>query len=282
MILKIPVEDRVSTYPGRVVLTPVPDEANMFDMVRADDPITQGTPINKALFDNKAYTLTGDVTLYVSPTGNDVSGDGGLDAPYKTIQKAIDAIPKYLGGFTATIDIEAGTYEERLLINGFSGGRLVIGVYGRSTTVRGIDIDNSSIVETNISKITYASGFNGNLFDVDYGSNVLINQGVTMDCTNGGLIGGLYVRHNSCVTASSGNSITTSNGFASIDASYGSRLSLSRVDGSNNYFGLTASRGAVITYESSTLASDIGDAADTGGRIFVGSGTVNLLKATIE
>ena len=282
MSLKIKVEDRVPTYPGRVILTPVANEDNTFDMQRADEPLNSGTPINKALFDNKAYTLTSDATLYVSTSGSDVDGDGSIDSPYKTIQKAIDEVPKHLGGHTATIDIEAGTYEERLVINGFSCGRLVIGVYGRSTTVRGIDIDNSSLVVTNISKITYAAGFNGNLFDVNNNSSVLIEQGVTLDATNGGLIGCLYVTNNSTVSASSGNSVTANNGFASIDASYGSRLTLSRVAGSNSYFGLTASRGAVITYESSTLTSTIGDAADTGGRIFVGSGTVNLSKATIE
>ena len=48
----IDVKDRVPTYPGRVILTPVAGKANTFDMVRADEPIEPGTPINKALFDS--------------------------------------------------------------------------------------------------------------------------------------------------------------------------------------------------------------------------------------
>jgi hypothetical protein len=48
----IEVVDRVPTYPGRVKLTPVSGQANTYDMVRADEPIEVGTPINKALFDS--------------------------------------------------------------------------------------------------------------------------------------------------------------------------------------------------------------------------------------
>ena len=48
----IEVLDRVPTHPGRVKLIPVEGQANTYDMVRADEPIVEGTPINKALFDS--------------------------------------------------------------------------------------------------------------------------------------------------------------------------------------------------------------------------------------
>lgn len=44
------MQDRVPTYPGRVTLTPVPGQANTYDLVRADDPTQEGTPLNKATF----------------------------------------------------------------------------------------------------------------------------------------------------------------------------------------------------------------------------------------
>lgn len=47
----IEVIDRIPTYPGRVKMIPVDGQPNTYDMVRADDPIEPGTPINKALFD---------------------------------------------------------------------------------------------------------------------------------------------------------------------------------------------------------------------------------------
>lgn len=42
--------DRVPTYPGRVVLTPVTGQTNTYDLTRADDPVVAGTPLNAALF----------------------------------------------------------------------------------------------------------------------------------------------------------------------------------------------------------------------------------------
>jgi hypothetical protein len=44
--------DRVPKYPGRVMLSPVAGKANTFDMVRADEPNIDGTPIDKATLDS--------------------------------------------------------------------------------------------------------------------------------------------------------------------------------------------------------------------------------------
>ena len=61
------MKDRVPRYPGRVQLTPVPGQANTYDLVRADDPVEAGTPLNKAslLHDNTATALglSGDPTV---------------------------------------------------------------------------------------------------------------------------------------------------------------------------------------------------------------------------
>lgn len=42
------MENRQPTYPGRVILTPVPGQENTYDMIRADEPTVEGTPLNKA------------------------------------------------------------------------------------------------------------------------------------------------------------------------------------------------------------------------------------------
>ena len=42
------MQDRVPLYPGRVTLAPVSGQANTFDLVRADQPTQEGTPLNKA------------------------------------------------------------------------------------------------------------------------------------------------------------------------------------------------------------------------------------------
>ena len=54
----IEVKDRIPTYPGRVKLVPVQGQADTYDMVRADEPVEVGTPINKALFDSITGTIS--------------------------------------------------------------------------------------------------------------------------------------------------------------------------------------------------------------------------------
>ena len=54
------IVDRVPKYAGRVKLTPVSGQENIFDMVRADAPTVEGTPIDKATFDSITQSrLTG-------------------------------------------------------------------------------------------------------------------------------------------------------------------------------------------------------------------------------
>lgn len=53
------MKDRVPLYPGRVKLTPVSGQENTYDMVRADEPTQEGTPLSKAtlLSDDTAAAL---------------------------------------------------------------------------------------------------------------------------------------------------------------------------------------------------------------------------------
>ena len=61
------MKDRVPTYPGRVILNPVSGQENTYDIVRADEPQQEGTPLNKAtLLDDttaEKLGLTGDPTV---------------------------------------------------------------------------------------------------------------------------------------------------------------------------------------------------------------------------
>lgn len=41
------MKDRLPLFPGRVKLTPVSGQENTYDMVRADQPSEEGTPLNK-------------------------------------------------------------------------------------------------------------------------------------------------------------------------------------------------------------------------------------------
>lgn len=64
------MKDRQPKYPGRVKLIPVPGQPNVYDMVRADEPIVAGMAINKAnlLTDATAQKLK---LTQSDPTPND-------------------------------------------------------------------------------------------------------------------------------------------------------------------------------------------------------------------
>nr|DAU90823.1 MAG TPA: hypothetical protein [Caudoviricetes sp.] len=69
--------DRVSQYPGRVILTPVAGQPDTYTMTRADSPTVEGTPLDKATFDSivqsrltgRYYKLQGIKTALSSQTG---------------------------------------------------------------------------------------------------------------------------------------------------------------------------------------------------------------------
>lgn len=67
-----------------------------------------------------------NTNYYVSTTGSDTTGEGTSASPFRTIQHAIDILPKDLGGYTASIIVADGTYNEDISINGFSGGLLIV------------------------------------------------------------------------------------------------------------------------------------------------------------
>lgn len=281
MALKIPVEDRVSTHPGRVKLVPVSGETNLYDMERADEPITKGTPINKQLLDNKAYTLTEDVTVYVTASGSDVDGDGSADYPFKTIQKAIDALPKHLGGHTAEISIAFGVYAERVVVDGFSSGRLVVGKPGEVFIIDGIEINDSSFVETNIYQIDRPTSSSRPLFLVKNGSNVLINSDMMLDGLDMG-INGVMVENNSHVVTGPNVVLTVNNCGTTILAQWCSFVSVNKITGAENMFGMSASQGAIISYKTDTTSKNWSNYADSGGLVLTAQNSTDLSDATLD
>ena len=51
-MIEVNFVDRVPTEPGLVKLTPVPGQENHYIMERADAPIVEGTPLDKATLDS--------------------------------------------------------------------------------------------------------------------------------------------------------------------------------------------------------------------------------------
>ena len=282
MAFKIQVEDRVPTYPGRVTLTPVSGEENTFDLERADLPIAEGTPINKKLFDSKSDRLVEDVTVYVASTGDDVEGDGGADAPFLTIQAAINALPKNLDGHTAEISIGFGVYNERVTVEGFSSGRLIVGKYGEVfTIVGGIDIINSSFVETNIYQIERDTSSSRPLFLAKDGSNVSVGSNMILDGIDEGVTG-MIAENSSHVVTANNVTLTCNNCAMAISAMWCSFVSVSTITGSENVFGMSASQGSIVSYKTDTLSKMWSNNADSGGLVLTGKNSSDLSDATLD
>lgn len=224
---------------------------------------------------------SGDEIIYVSTSGNDASGDGSESYPYKTIQHAIDAIPKNLAGHTVTIDIAAGTYNENLVVENFHGGKIVIGSAGKSFTINGITIDNSSFVESNIYQIKKKSGINNNLFVAKNGSNIFINRNIVLDGVDRS-VAGIAAENNSHISTGS-NVIVTANYCVGIAAaSANSYIYLDTIEGSENVIGVSATMGSVISYKTDNSLKDWGNNAASGGLVLTGSNSTTLSGATLD
>lgn len=273
MSLKVPVVDRIPTYPGRVKLTPVDASNNIYDLTRADQPIEEGTPINKALFDSKADGVAESATIYVATNGSDTGGDGTSGAPYATIQKAIDSIPKVLNGKHITIDIAAGTYSERVQIDGFSGGRLTLGVAGRAVTVNGISIWSSSFVRLNIPNIVYNSKFAGSLLYGGANSEVFVVSNMTLKGSGVTTIGIGFEQGSTLTTAGTAITVEETTNSA-VQADTGAKIVFYRIAGSGNTGNaLKADNGGMITYDTRTLEAPTLFATNSGGKIYRGAQT---------
>ena len=87
------MKDRIPKYPGRVKLTPVEGQANTFDMIRADEPEQEGTPLNKK-------TLLTDETASLFGLGEDATvGDAfGVLSEAAFVKKVPQYTQVSLGG----------------------------------------------------------------------------------------------------------------------------------------------------------------------------------------
>ena len=85
------MQDRIPTHPGRVKLTPVTGEENTYDMERADGPVQEGTPLNKA-------------TLLTDDTETAIWGD----AQNRTVDEALKAVNYQIGDTLTTARTDLG------------------------------------------------------------------------------------------------------------------------------------------------------------------------------
>ena len=204
------------------------------------------------------------VTVYVSPSGNDSTGDGTSARPYKTITKALQAIPRNLNGDTATISIAAGVYNESPVIKGFNGPlRLSL---ANSASIKSLTVDGCVVLHTG-SMLTLAPTSTGD-------TGLLIQNGATWvslaDITVSAGTKGIAVQYGSKMSASGVVSIhnTTSIGLEVLSASMADIYNLK---GTGNATAIASSGGSIISYTLMSISGIARMLTTNGGRIYSGA-----------
>ena len=150
------MENRQPTYPGRVVLTPVPGAENTYVMTRADEPTVEGTPLNKA-------TLLQDATCALLDLPNTAVPD---DAFAKL------ALGTSMYGYLITVVDGFGHPMEGLTVSGIqsrTGGACVTDENGQALGVS---------TETSVS-VSVTSPY----FDLDSASQTVQSTGIITSAT---------------------------------------------------------------------------------------------------
>ena len=213
--------------------------------------------------------LYSTVSLYVSASGNDTTGNGSQAAPFKTVTKAMSIIGTDLGGAAARIYVSPGTYSESIYLQGVSNGSLLI-----SAT----DFNNRPTF-TNIVSITDCDSVTL--------SGITINQSAFPNAVS--VVRSFYVyldrcsitgsSARGCVSASEGScvylySCTFNSAITVITSTSGARVAASNCNGSGNGTVFMASDNGLIT---DGLANSIAGATKyltaNGGRVFAGAQT---------
>lgn len=151
------MRDRVPRYPGRVKLTPVSGQANVYDMTRADSPTQEGDPINKS-------TLLKDSTAALFGLGSDAVPDDVFSKIFDHVDTIL-TIPSGTEDPAALLDNLLDEYiaKKRDKSVGFvcMSTAVVHPVLGEGTYIFKINVIGQKYVS--IEAISYASGLSHNV-----------------------------------------------------------------------------------------------------------------------
>ena len=153
------MQDREPIYPGRVIMTQVFGQANTYDMERADKPLQQGTPLNKA-------TLLKDATaaLYGLGTGavpDDVLAELGKYKQYWWRRRALGHYVLQETSISAPRPIYVNS------------GSVVTYTYGSSVTINQTD---RTVTINNPQTLTTQRTPNASVFDPLIGSYYICDK----------------------------------------------------------------------------------------------------------
>lgn len=189
------------------------------------------------ILDLRGMFLHNNVVAVVSPSGNDTTGNGSSGAPFRTFNRALQAIPKNLNGHTATIQAAAGTYAEVVRIADFSGGDVILaGTSNTAITITGLVVDNCNVLVDGLQLNVGSSGIfvsnKGLLFSAT--SNIIVN----------GAAEGVTLRYGGKIEVTT--TLTVNNATRALQVQYNSDASVATLAGTNNTIGIYAYNSSVF------------------------------------
>ncbi len=138
--------------------------------------------------------LTQNITVYISPTGNDATGDGSQLNPWASLNKAVASIPKNLNGYRATISMAQGSYymSSALSVSSFLGGD--VWIEGNNSTIYGLESEQISVSlgTPGFFLIVYNLNFINRYTGVNNSARAFVrtNAGCTVQCNSCSFDGG--------------------------------------------------------------------------------------------
>ena len=206
---------------------------------------------------------SGALNLYVAESGDDTAGDGTVTNPWRSIQKAVDAIPQIVN-HNVNIHVDAGTY---------AGGVELRGYFGKGQIVIQGDVNDPS------SRIVQIGSNDRGIFIVQASATVIIS-GLTFEqtdnATNGVQVhGSTYVQVSNCAFVglypadASGAALlydmsrgyvadsTFSNYYVAIQSRYGSGVFCHSITGSGNGYGYRGVDAGLIAASANGLSAAI-------------------------
>lgn len=216
--------------------------------------------------------LEADVAYYVATTGSDLTGDGTQAKPYKTIQRAVDILPKDLNGYTATIQVAAGTYGEDVKISSLHGGMFQL--YSSSKDTLAGTCIVKSITMRYCKGYMMVNGFAGTQVEdapfvvsrCHYAS-ILYCQSTISARTKAGI----YISESS--SAVSGCRIANRNVALQVITSNVFSDNWDRTGSVNNDYGLSSNRGSIITTTGNQPEGTVSTIQSVGGAFIKDNGT---------
>lgn len=222
---------------------------------------------------NALSGLVGSVTLYVSPSGSDTTGNGGSTTPYATLAKALSTLPKDLNGKRVNISMAGGTYTEaRVAIDSFHNG--VLFIYG--TDSAHAVLNNGASVTNCSAKITMQYlDFKGTASAA--GLNVQYSDSVAV--MNGNFTGqnasGSYVGIGALVSGMSNVLLRTCDFkyFNNAIEAHESSVYIQLLTGSTNNLCINSVDGSIVSGGLNGLTGAALYRTSYGGRIYTGAQT---------